>query len=201
MRLPRVRFTVRGMMIVVAAAACSAMVWDLRGGGMLGLAFIAPLLGALLAMDAPRGRRGQFTASVVGGTATGACLWFANFFLDQRYTGVTMGGPPSGPFSEAMFGGVPGAIVGLVVGVAASMDYCSHRLRFTVREMMMAVVLSALVLFLLVTFIQMDRGVRLLMVVVAVVVGVPPLIMIDLLKKGSGSADGVVTGLPRNRER
>ena len=61
--------------------------------------------------------------------------------------------------------------------------------------MMIAVVLSAFILFIVVRFIQADHGVRVLMVIVAVVVGIPSL-MIDLLKKKRGSVDDVVPDLP-----
>ena len=50
-------------------------------------------------------------------------MFFANFFVYQKYTFVTMVQAPKEPFTEAMAGAVLGSFVGLVVGVAASLDY------------------------------------------------------------------------------
>lgn len=196
MRLPRVRFTVRWIMVVMAAVAGSVIIRDRSGPGRLVVpALFTSLLGALLALGVPRGKRRRFTASVVGGVVagvvTGACLWFVDLYYSRRESYFTMGGPLEWLFSEAVIGGICGALVGLIMGLVASVEYRRHRLRFTVRQMMIALVLSASILFLLVRFLQAAGGDRAVVVVVAVVVGMPLLIVIDLLKKDSGSADDV----------
>ena len=119
MRLPRM--TTRRWMVAVAIAALGA--WRVNHEKFAALFWGAPLLGSFLGIVIADGRRRRLLGSVLGAAIASACVFFANFFVYQKYTFVTMVQVPKEPFTEAMAGAVLGSFVGLVVGVAASLDY------------------------------------------------------------------------------
>jgi hypothetical protein len=119
MRFPRM--TTRRWMVAVAIAALGA--WRVKQERFLALYWGVTLLGSFLGIVLAGGRRRRLLGSVQGAAIASACVWFANFFVYQRYTFVTAFRAPKEPFTEAMAGAILGSFVGLVVGIAASLDY------------------------------------------------------------------------------
>jgi hypothetical protein len=119
MRLPRM--STRRWMIVVAIVALGA--WRVKQERFLALFWGITLLGSFLGIVVAGGSRRRLLGSVLGAAIASACVWFANFFVYQKYTFVTVFQAPREPFTEAMAGAILGSFVGLVVGIAASLDY------------------------------------------------------------------------------
>jgi hypothetical protein len=190
-RLPRM--TTRRWIIAVMVAGLGT--WRVNQEGFLALSWEAPLVGSFLGIVAAGERRWRLPGSVFGAAIASACVWFVNFFLYQKNTYVTMFAAPKEPFTEATAGAVLGAFVGLLLGVAASVDY-RRLLPATVRGHLLAVALLAMILFLITNLIWAEPLVRALIVVIVVAVGAPSLILTDLLKKRSGTREDLGPNSP-----
>jgi hypothetical protein len=178
------RMTTRRWMLAVAAAG--VMTWGTHRDGFLALAWEAPLLGSSLGILVAREKQRRLAGSVLGGAVAGTCVWFVNFFLYQQYTGVTVFAMPNEPFTEAMGGALGGAVVGLLVaGIASIPAALAAVARFTVRDWMIVVAISALILAGIICFIRSPFQERLVMVGVAVFVGLPCLVAIGWRERPS----------------
>jgi hypothetical protein len=109
-----------------------------------------------------------------------------NYYL-RDYTGVTVGPVLPLPLTEALAGAIFGAVVGAMVVGAARLVVIIPRM--TTRDWMLTIVLLAVLLMGLVTFIRSSFPERLVIAGVVVFVGLPCLLEMGLRRHHNASPD------------
>jgi hypothetical protein len=170
--------------IIFAVGVLAAVAWDFRRSGVAAYLCGPPVAGALVALAIVN--RPRLSVGSLGGCGTGACQWFVNYYF-RDYTGVTVGPVLPLPLTEALAGAIFGAVVGAMVVGAARLVVIIPRM--TTRDWMLTIVLLAVLLTGLVTFIRSSFPERLVIAGVVAFVALPCLLAMGFRRHRNASPD------------